>query len=219
MDWIPISYGATAIGAIVGVVNIAAVLRQQRARRFYERSIRLLDLRERLVELGPMNGPFASSSAPVAHDQLVREYEREARTNAALFVSADAWLKKPGSYVWGFGALLYSLLTASITGVTVAQNMEQHPLAVAITALLPGTVSVVLAWTGARQLLRRDRVRTVRRQIGEVDPVSREGILRSQEVNAVRRLLSWLARRVNRSSGKGQSQPENSEGGRAPGER
>lgn len=201
MDWREVQYLTTVIGAAVGIVNIVAVVQQHRARRFFDRSIRLFDLRGRLAALGPLEGPTASSVSAAAHDEMLRECEREARANAALFVSTGATLKKPGSYVWGGLSLAYALLMAVVTGNLLVNLSGQHFLAAAINAVVPGLVTFVLLWTGSRALLRRDRARTLRRQIGEVDPVSIEGIARSVELRLIRRAIAWVRRWLASSQG------------------
>ncbi|WP_141879661.1 hypothetical protein [Homoserinimonas aerilata] len=202
MGWNAFQYVATAIGTIVAVANVVSVVGQHRTRRFFERSIRLLDLRMRLIDLGPMEGPGASSTSSLAHDKLLLEYEREARANAAMFVSSGASLKKAGSYFWSSFSLFYALLMALLTGDVIRQLSGQPALAVTSLALVPGIVTVVLLWSGTRALLRRDRVRSLRQKIGEVDPVSVEGVMRSSEVAALSRLFSWIRRQFVAESSK-----------------
>jgi len=173
-----ISFIVTAGGLLFATLNFLQLMEQNRGKRFYERSVNLLDLRRRLDELGPVTGASASISSSRAHEQLLAEYEQEARANAALYVAAVSRLQKPGSYYVGFSSLAYAVPVALITGSTASQLLPLGPLPVVIGAGLPFLVTVALTWSGARLVLRRLNTGLIRKKIGELDPLSKEGLQR-----------------------------------------
>lgn len=186
----------TAGGIVVAGLTFAYSLAQNRGKPFYERSVQLLDLQERFTVLGPLTGDLTSDSASQAHEKILAEYGREARAHAALYLLAVSRLRAPGSYVGGFLSLMYAVTTAVITGSTISQLLEAGPVVVVFVATLPGLATLLLTWSGARLMLRRDRTRIIRGEIGEVDPVSREGRRRfwNSLVAAGQSLLRWLKR-------------------------
>ena len=184
-----------AIGGLgVAILTFAYGLSQNRGKRFHERSVQLLDLQERFIVLGPVTGDLASDSAFQAHEKILAEYGREARANAALYLLAVSRLRAPGSYVGGLLSLMYAVITAVITGSTISQLLEAGPVVVIIVSMLPGLATLLLIWSGARLMLRRDRTRVIRGEMGEVDPVSKEGRRRFWLtcVAATRGALRWL---------------------------
>lgn len=186
----------TVGGLVVAVLTFGFGLVQDRGNRFYERSVQLLDLQARFRELGPISGAMASDSAALSHEQLLAEYGREARAHAALYVSAVSRLHAPGSFFGGFSSLAYAMVTALITGSVASQLLEAGPVAVLIVASLPGLATILLTWSGARLVLRRERTLIIRGKMGEIDPLSKEGRrrFRSSLMAAGRSLLRWVKR-------------------------
>lgn len=191
----------TVSGLLIAALSLAHALAQSRGKRFFERSVQLLDLRERLHLLGPFHGATASSSAALSHGQLLDAYEREARVHATLYLAAVSRLEKPGSYVGGFFLLTYALITATITGSTVAEVLQAGPVAVALVGGLPGLATLLLSVAGARLVVRRERTSHIKAQIGEVDPLSVEGWHRT-----IDHLISFM-RSARRWSGKRRPTP------------
>ena len=186
----------TAGGLVVAGLTFAYSLAQNRGKQFYERSVQLLDLQSRFMELGPLTGASASESAARSHEQLLADYGREARAHAALYVAAVSRLHAPGSFLGGFSSLEYAMATALITGSVASQLLEAGPVAVLIVGSLPGLTTILLTWSGARLVLRRERTLIIRGNMGEVDPLSKEGRrrFRSSLMAAGRSLLRWLNR-------------------------
>ena len=184
----------TVGGFVLAGLTFAHSLAQSRGKRSYERSVQLLDLRDRFEALGPFTGEMASDAASLAHERLLAEYEREARAHAAMYVMAVSRLVKSGSYFAGFSSLAYAVATGLITGSATSQLLEAGPSAVLIVASLPGLATILLTWSGARLVLRRERTFLIRGKMGEVDPLSREGRSRFRKslVAAGRSLLRWL---------------------------
>jgi hypothetical protein len=192
-----ISAIVTVGGLLFAALNFVQLLAQNRGKRFYERSTNLLDLRERLSNLGPLTGELASSFSAGAHQQLLADYEREARANAALYVAAVSRLDRPGSYLSGFASLAYAVPMAFITGSAASQLLPLGPLPVIVVAGLPFLATVALAWSGARLVLRRASTAAIRRKMGEIDPLSIEGLRRfvSSLAVTVKSLIRWPTRK------------------------
>lgn len=190
--------------ALTGL-TFAHSLAQNRGKRSYERSVQLLDLRARFEALGPFTGEMASDAASRAHEQLIAEYDREARAHAAMYVMAVSRLVKSGSYVAGFSSLAYAMATALITGSVASQLLEVGPVAVLVVAGLPGLATILLTWSGARLVLRRERTFLIRGKMGEVDPLSKEG--RRRSISSLVAAGRELLRRLRRGSAPAASAP------------
>lgn len=179
---------ATAVTAAVTTWNGTSPLRE---RKFRERTAGLVEVAAHLNGLGAMAGKDASASSTKSHALLLLQIDREIRANAAEYVASTSRLTRGGSTVSVLTYLVYAafLLWIALSSALDPSDSSNSQGAAVAKAVFFG-VGLVVSGMCVREGHRRITTWRIRRQIGQVDSISREGA--SEIWTAIRNLLAVI---------------------------
>jgi len=149
-----------------------------RANRFADRAKGLWELHELLLERGELIHATASKNAANSHRSFLVDLELEGRRNAAMYLHSLVRLARPGSALVGVTLIFYGLILG-VAGVSpVVRSASGGALTWDQTVsggvlLMIAAVVFAIGWSHLR---RRLGARRVRKQIGEIDELTLEGV-------------------------------------------
>jgi len=166
-----------ALGAVGALVSFTLKYLSSRGTHYLERTRGLLEMKTVVENLGVVTGPAASMRAEEAHLELIQSFEVEARANAILYLRAAARLKRPGSIITPFLWIGYSLFVFFLvfSSPSTANAPVVSPIFTTIAAIALLLVALAVLIVAIVTVIRRFVTRSIRKEMGHIDDLTREG--------------------------------------------
>lgn len=165
--------------ALIGVVLAALAFWRDfsdyRAKRYCERFKTLLEMSDVLTARGPYSGQDAVA-ATSAHENLLAEFDVEARANAVMYVKTAGRLKRPGSLTLALGWCVYGVFliwfTLSGSIAVGAPADESAAVASSVSQLIVIGIALMSFGRGVVEGFRRWSSRGIRLSVGLSDELT-----------------------------------------------
>jgi hypothetical protein len=167
---------ATLTGVVLAVLAFWRDFADYRAKRYCERFKTLLEMSDVLAARGPYSGQNAVASAATAHENLLAEFDVEARANAVMYVKTAGRLKRPGSLTLALGWCVYGVFlfwfTVSGSIAVGAPADESAAVYSSVAQLIVMGIALISMGRGVLEGFRRWASRGIRLSVGLADELT-----------------------------------------------